>query len=59
MDTGCELAQTVATFIVQKIILDESGLTDICSTAEKFHSLSETLSRMVGKLLEKPSARLL
>ena len=40
MDTGCELAQTVATFIVQKIILDESGLTDICSTAEKFHSVS-------------------
>ena len=32
--TGSELSKTVATFIVQKILLDDMGLQYICATAE-------------------------
>mmetsp|Transcript_23857 Transcript_23857/g.34995 ORF Transcript_23857/g.34995 Transcript_23857/m.34995 type:complete len:322 (+) Transcript_23857:119-1084(+) len=59
MDTGSELSKTVATFIVQKILLDDSGLTYICSTAERFYAVSTVLSGMVTKLLEHSSVRLL
>jgi hypothetical protein len=34
METGSELSKTVATFIVQKILLDDMGLQYICATAE-------------------------
>lgn len=59
METGSELSKTVATFIVQKILLDDAGLTYICATAERFYALSFVLSSMVTKLLEAPSVRLL
>eukprot|EP00981_Chlorochromonas_danica_P015731 scaffold14367_cov250-Ochromonas_danica.AAC.27 len=59
METGTELSKTVATFIVQKILLDEAGLTYICATAERFYAVSSVLSSMVTKLMESPSARLL
>lgn len=59
METGSELSKTVATFIVQKILLDEAGLVYICSTAERFYAVSTVLSGMVAKLLEGPSVRLL
>lgn len=59
METGSELSKTVATFIVQKILLDEMGLTYICATAERFYAVSNVLSGMVTKLLESPSVRLL
>lgn len=36
METGSELSKTVATFILQKILLDESGLSYICQTYERF-----------------------
>ena len=39
METGSELSKTVATFIVQKILLDEAGLTYVCSTAERFYAV--------------------
>ena len=42
METGSELSKTVATFIVQKILLDEAGLTYVCSTAERFYAVSTT-----------------
>lgn len=42
METGSELSKTVATFIVQKILLDDSGLTYICATAERFYAVSGT-----------------
>ncbi|KAF3683402.1 hypothetical protein FXO37_01911 [Capsicum annuum] len=35
MEMGSELSKTVATFIVQKIILDDVGLDYICTTAER------------------------
>jgi hypothetical protein len=40
METGSELSKTVATFIVQKILLDDAGLTYICATAERFYAVS-------------------
>ena len=40
METGSELSKTVATFIVQKILLDDAGLDYICATAERFYAVS-------------------
>ena len=59
METGSELSKTVATFIVQKILLDEVGLSYICATAERFYAVSTVLSNMVAMLVESPSHRLL
>jgi len=59
METGSELSKTVATFIVQKILLDEIGLGYICATAERFYAVSTVLSNMVGVLVHQPSVRLL
>lgn len=59
METGSELSKTVATFIVQKILLDEMGLSYICSTAERFYAVSTVLGNMVAVLVESPSVRLL
>ncbi|KAM3343261.1 hypothetical protein P3S68_025350 [Capsicum galapagoense] len=49
----------VATFIVQKILLDDVGLDYICTTAERFFAVARVLGNMVGALAEQPSSRLL
>ncbi|URE49745.1 U3 small nucleolar RNA-interacting protein [Musa troglodytarum] len=49
----------VATFIVQKILLDEVGLRYICATAERFFAVGSVLANMVVSLAEQPSTRLL
>lgn len=36
MESGSELSKTVATFILQKILLDDSGLSYICHTYDRF-----------------------
>ena len=36
MESGSELSKTVATFILQKILLDETGLYYICQTYDRF-----------------------
>ena len=59
METGSELCKTVATFIIQKILLDEEGLSYICATYERFYAVSTVLSNMVHVLVEQPSQRLL
>lgn len=59
METGSELSKTVATFIVQKILLDSAGLSYICATAERFFAVGAVLSSMVNGLTEQPSVRLL
>jgi CCR4-NOT transcription complex subunit 9 len=59
METGSELSKTVATFIVQKILLDDAGLTYISATPERFYAVSSVMSSMVAKLVENPSVRLL
>ena len=40
METGSELSKTVATFIVQKILLDDAGLNYVCATSERFYAVS-------------------
>ena len=59
METGNELSKTVATFIVQKILLDELCLQYICQTPERFYRVSTVLGNMVAVLRENPSLRLL
>jgi CCR4-NOT transcription complex subunit 9 len=59
MESGSELSKTVATFIVQKILLDDVGLSYICHTADRFFAVSTVLSNMVAVLVEAPSHRLL
>lgn len=49
----------VATFIVQKILLDDMGLDYICTTAERFFAVGRVLGSMVAALAEQPSSRLL
>ena len=55
MERGSELSKTVATFIVQRILLDDSGLQYICNTAERFYAISSVLANMMNN---KPSNRL-
>ena len=60
MERGTELSQTVATFIIQKILLDDKGLNYLCETAERFLAVSTVLNNMViTQIHEKPSTRLL
>ncbi|KAI9015900.1 cell differentiation family, Rcd1-like-domain-containing protein [Hyaloraphidium curvatum] len=52
MESGSELSKTVAIFIVQKILLDDSGLGYICQTYERFYAVATVLNNMVGQLVE-------
>jgi len=56
METGSELSKTVATFIVQKILLFDVGLNYICQTADRFYAVSQVLANMTN---DSPSPRLL
>lgn len=49
----------VAIFIVQKILLDETGLTHICHAYERFFAVGTVLSNMVNQLVETQAVRLL
>lgn len=53
MDNGSKLSKTVATFIIQKILLDDMGLSYICATFERFSTVSSVLSKMVDGLPER------
>lgn len=59
MESGSELSKTVATFILQKILLDDNGLSYICQTYERFSHVAMVLGKMVISLTKDPSARLL
>eukprot|EP00010_Vexillifera_abyssalis_P004874 CAMPEP_0201557608 /NCGR_PEP_ID=MMETSP0173_2-20130828/62796_1 /ASSEMBLY_ACC=CAM_ASM_000268 /TAXON_ID=218659 /ORGANISM="Vexillifera sp., Strain DIVA3 564/2" /LENGTH=139 /DNA_ID=CAMNT_0047970533 /DNA_START=451 /DNA_END=867 /DNA_ORIENTATION=+ len=59
METGSELSKTVATFVVQKILLDDMGLEYICATYERFYAVTSVLNNMINALIEEPSQRLL
>ncbi|XP_063899956.1 CCR4-NOT transcription complex subunit 9-like [Zophobas morio] len=52
MEIGASLSKTVATFIVQKILLDESGLNFVCQSSDRFLSIVTVLGLMVQSLLE-------
>jgi CCR4-NOT transcription complex subunit 9 len=51
MEVGSELSKTVATFIVQKILLDDNGLQHVCQTYERFSHVALILVRRVRVLL--------
>ncbi|VDM43247.1 unnamed protein product [Toxocara canis] len=59
MESGCELSKTVAIFILQKILLDDSGLAYICRTYERFAHVAMILGKVVLQLAKDPSPRLL
>ena len=42
------MSKTVATFIVQKILSDEVGLSYICATAERCYAVGTVLGGMVA-----------
>ncbi|CAN3356931.1 protein Caf40p [Diutina catenulata] len=50
MEISSELSKTVAIFILQKILLDDQGLTYICHTYERFHTVASVLSKMIDQL---------
>ncbi|CAN8256510.1 unnamed protein product [Cochlearia groenlandica] len=62
MENGSELSKTVATFIVQKVLLDDIGLEYMCRSDDRFFALAVVLRKMVNSLADgtsPPSARLL
>ncbi|CAH8303406.1 unnamed protein product [Eruca vesicaria subsp. sativa] len=59
MENGSELSKTVATFIVQKVLLDELGLEYMCIRADRFYALGRVLGNMVNSLAAGSSPRLL
>jgi CCR4-NOT transcription complex subunit 9 len=64
MERGSDLSKTVATFIVQKILCDESGLNYVCQTPERFiavncRQICQVLNVMIDNMKEQPSPRLL
>lgn len=48
MESGSELSKTVATFILQKILLDETGLSYVCQTYERFSHVAMILVGLLG-----------
>lgn len=56
MERGSDLSKTVATFIVQRILLDDSGLNYVCNTAERFYAVSTVLNNMMNN---NPTPRLI
>jgi len=59
LESCSELSKTVATFILQKILLDETGLYYICQTYDRFSHVAMILGKMVIQLSKEPSQRLL
>ena len=59
MENGSELSKTVATFILQKILTNDIGLSYICQTYERFSQVAMILGKMVITLSKEPSPRLL
>ena len=55
MERGSELSKTVACFIVQRILLDDSGLKYICEKPERLNAINTVLGYMIKN---KPSSRL-
>ena len=53
MESGSELSKTVATFILQKILLDETGLYYICQTYDRFSHVAMILVSISQKNVKK------
>lgn len=48
MERGSDLSKTVATFIVQRILLDDEGLNYLCNNAERFYAINTCLYNMTN-----------
>jgi len=59
MDSGSDMSKTVATFILKKILLSESGLYYVCQTYDRFSHVAMILGKMVNALALCPSSGLL
>jgi len=61
MKRGNELSRTVATFIVQKILLDNNGLEYVCQTGERLFAVAQILKDIIEDISEtgKDDQRLL
>lgn len=61
MKRGNELSRTVATFIVQKILLDANGLEYVCQTGERLFAVAQILKDIIEDIAEtgKDDQRLL
>jgi CCR4-NOT transcription complex subunit 9 len=57
MESGSELSKTVATFILQKILLDDSGLSYICHTYDRFSHVAIILVSVAGRLKGKKNCK--
>lgn len=53
MESGSELSKTVATFILQKILLDDSGLSYICQTYDRFSHVAIILVSQTKTILTR------
>ncbi|KAK4398547.1 CCR4-NOT transcription complex subunit [Sesamum angolense] len=59
METGSALSRAVATFIVQKLLMDDVGLQYICYLPERVFAVNHALENVLASLAEQPSTRLL
>ncbi|KAH9291648.1 hypothetical protein KI387_043162, partial [Taxus chinensis] len=61
MEIGSELSKIVATFILQKILFEDVGLSYICSAADRIRAVVVVLGNIVSSLAgaNEPSVRLL
>lgn len=59
MESSSELSKTVAIFIVQKILVDDAGLSHVCATFERFNAVNSVLKSMVDQLVQQQTVRLL
>ncbi|KAJ1839675.1 RNA-binding protein, CCR4-NOT complex subunit Rcd1 [Coemansia sp. RSA 1722] len=59
MDIGSELCKVVATFIFQKIILDDGGFQYVTSHPKRLHTVLVILNNVINQMISAPSSRLL
>ncbi|KAJ2807269.1 RNA-binding protein, CCR4-NOT complex subunit Rcd1 [Coemansia guatemalensis] len=59
MDIGSELCKVVATFIFQKIILDDGGFSYVTSHPKRLHTVLVILNNVITQMVAAPSGRLL
>lgn len=58
MKKGSDFARTTATFILMKILLDNTGLDYICKTDDRMNAVSQILKDLMEELLANKSGEL-
>lgn len=59
MESDFDLSKTVASYILVRILQDESGLNHVCQTYDRFSYVAIKLGRLVEQLAVEPNVRLL